>query len=60
MLAEKPQETKAVEKKTHPEKQGGILSEEIFSSIKDYAIKGVEDEYKPLNKKEEPDFIVDI
>lgn len=60
MLAEKPQETKAVEKKSQPKKQGGVLSEEIFSSIKDYAIKGVEDEYKPLNKKEEPDFIVDI
>lgn len=62
MLVVNHPEPKQVEKKKKPlrESKGGVLSDEIFTSLKEYAIKGVEDEYAPDKKKEKPDFIVDI
>ena len=62
MLVVKHHEPEKVEqKKKHPsKKEMGTLSEEIFSSIEDYALKGVEDEYIPDKKKPKPNLIVDI
>lgn len=62
MLTVKHQEPEMVDKKKkpHPEKDESILSKEIFSVIEDYAIKGVEDEYIPDDKRKKTEILSDI
>lgn len=62
MLDGKHQEHKQALKKNvpHHEEGTGILSEEIFSTIEGYAMKGVEDEYIPDGKKPKTEILTDI
>lgn len=62
MLEVKRQELEIIEEnKKHPaENKQGELSKEIFSTLEDYALKGVEDEYIPDKKRPKSYDIVDI
>ncbi len=62
MLVVKHLEPEKIEqKKKHPaEHEQGELSKELFSSLEDYVIKGVEDEFVPDKEKPKPYDIVDI
>ena len=51
---------KVEQKKKHPAKdKQGELSKEIFSTLEDYVLKGVEDEYIP-DKKKHSEIVTDI
>ena len=62
MLTVKHQEPKLVEKKKkhHPKSGMAVISDQIFSSIKDYALQGVEDEITPDKKKRKTEILADI
>ena len=62
MLEVKHQEPQQVKKKKkhHSESGMAVISDEIFSSLEDYALQGVENEVTPNKKKPKPYDIVDI
>lgn len=62
MLVVKHPEPELVDKKKekHLESIGEILSDEIFTSIEGYALKGVENEVTPDKKKPKTEILADI
>ena len=62
MLVVKHPEPELVDKKKekHLETIGEILSDEIFTSIEGYALKGVENEVTPDKKKPKTEILADI
>lgn len=62
MFSDKHSETEKLEKKNehHSESGASLISEEIFSTLEGYAIKGAEEEYIPDDKKEKPEILSDI
>ena len=62
MVVVKHQEPELVKKKKkhHPETGMAVISDEIFSSLKDYTIQGVENEVTPDKKKPKTEILADI
>ena len=62
MVVVKHQEPELVKKKKkhHPETEMAVISDEIFSSLKDYALQGVENEVTPDKKKPKTEILADI
>ena len=62
MVVVKHQEPELVKKKKkrHPETGMAVISDEIFSSLKDYTLQGVENEVTPDKKKPKTEILADI
>ena len=62
MLEVKHQEPQQVKKKKqhHSESGMAVISDEIFSSLEDYALQGVENEVTPDKKKPKTEILTDI
>ena len=61
MVVVKHQEPELVKKKKkhHPETGMAVISDEIFSSLKDYILQGVENEVTPDKKKPKTEILAD-
>ena len=62
MLEVKHQEPQQVKKKKkhHSESGMAVISDEIFSSLEDYALQNVENEVTPDKKKPKTEILTDI
>ena len=62
MLEVKHQEPQQVKKKKkhHSESGMAVISDEIFSSLEDYALQGVENEVTPDKKQPKTEILTDI